>query len=47
MKPVPTEEAKARSRRNIVLALGLAAFVIVVFIVTLVHMGANAATPPL
>jgi hypothetical protein len=32
---------KARNTRNIALALGLAAFVILVFVVTLVKLGGN------
>lgn len=34
---------KARSGRNIALGLGLMAFVIIVFLVTVIRMGANAA----
>jgi len=34
-------EAKARKARNIALALGLAAFVILIFVVTLVKLGGN------
>ena len=37
--------AKARRGRNIALALGLAIFVILVFVVTLVRLGANAVQP--
>jgi hypothetical protein len=33
--------AKARSGRNIALGLGLAAFVILVFVVTVVKLGGN------
>jgi hypothetical protein len=33
--------AKARSRRNLVLALGLVAFVILIFVVTLVKLKGN------
>ncbi len=36
---------KARSGRNIAIGLGLAAFVILIFIVTLVRLGANVAAP--
>lgn len=36
---------KARDGRNIALGLGLAAFVILVFVVTLVRLGANVAHP--
>jgi hypothetical protein len=32
---------KARGRRNIALALGLAGFVVLVFVVTLVKLGGN------
>jgi len=37
--------AKARSLRNIALGLGLAAFVVLVFVVTLVKLGGNLAQP--
>ncbi|MET3663821.1 hypothetical protein [Caulobacter sp. 1776] len=36
---------KAREGRNIALGLGLVAFVILVFVVTLVRLGANVAHP--
>jgi hypothetical protein len=36
---------KARDGRNIALGLGLVAFVVLVFIVTLVRLGANVAHP--
>ena len=36
---------KARDGRNIALGLGLVAFVIMVFVVTLVRLGANVAHP--
>lgn len=39
--------AKARRGRNIALALGLVLFVILVFVVTLVRLGANVAQPPI
>jgi hypothetical protein len=39
-KPVDPA-VKARSGRNIALGLGLAAFVILVFVVTLVKLGGN------
>lgn len=35
------EEQKARSRRNWVIAGGLVAFVVVVFLVTIFRMGGN------
>ncbi|MDB5457101.1 MAG: hypothetical protein JWP92_2686 [Caulobacter sp.] len=42
-KPILPEDAaaKARRARNIALALGLAAFVILIFVVTLVKLGGN------
>jgi hypothetical protein len=40
-KPELTPEQKARNGRNIALGLGLAAFVIIVFIVTIVRLGGN------
>ncbi|UAL10339.1 hypothetical protein [Caulobacter segnis] len=36
---------KARDGRNIALALGLAVFVVLVFVVTLVRLGGNVAHP--
>lgn len=39
------EAAKARKRRSIAIALGLTAFIVLVFVVTIVRLGANAATP--
>lgn len=39
------EAAKARKRRSIAIALGLVAFIAIVFVVTLVRLGANVATP--
>lgn len=42
------EAAAARRRRSIALALGLVAFVVLVFIVTLVHLGgAGVSRPPI
>ncbi len=41
------EAAKARSRRNIAIALSLVAFVILVFIVTVTRMGGEVASRPL
>ncbi len=38
--------AKARKGRNIALGLGLLAFVILVFVVTVVRLGANVANRP-
>ena len=40
------EAAKARRGRNIALALGLALFVILVFVVTVVRLGGNVAHRP-
>ena len=37
--------ARARRGRNIVIALGLVAFVIIVFLVTVLKMKASVATP--
>ena len=39
-------EAKARRGRNIALALGLALFVILVFVVTIVRLGASVTKQP-
>jgi hypothetical protein len=36
--------SRARRGRNIALAIGLAAFVVIVFIVTIVRLGGNVAT---
>jgi hypothetical protein len=43
-KPELTPEEKARRGRNIAMALGLAAFVIIVFITTIVRLGGNVVT---
>jgi len=51
MMPEPVERPrydadafrKARAGRNVALGLGLVAFVVVVFIVTVIRMGANVA----
>jgi t-SNARE complex subunit (syntaxin) len=41
------EAAAARRRRNVFLALALVAFVVIVFVVTLVHLGgAGVSRPP-
>lgn len=39
-------EMKARRGRNIALALGLVLFVVLVFVVTIVRLGANVAERP-
>jgi len=41
-----TEAAKARSRRNLVLAGALFLFVVLVFAVTLVRLGGNVTSVP-
>ena len=38
--------AKARRGRNIAIAVGLVAFVVLVYVVTIVRMGANVSTRP-
>ena len=40
------DAAKARRGRNIAIALGLVAFVILVYVVTVVRMGASVASRP-
>jgi hypothetical protein len=40
------EAIKARNRRSIAIALALAAFVILVFVITLARMGGHVATTP-
>ncbi len=47
--PARETEAKQKARRgrNIALALGLVLFVVLIFVVTLVRLGANVATRPL
>jgi hypothetical protein len=40
-------EAKARRGRNIALALGLVLFVVLIFVVTIVRLGANVLDRPL
>jgi hypothetical protein len=42
----PPVDAKARRGRNIALALGLLLFVALIFVVTLVRLGANVAERP-
>ena len=37
------EQVKARSKRNVAIALSLVGFVVLVFVVTLVKLGANVA----
>lgn len=46
IKPVETDIARARKGRNIALGLGLVAFAVLVFVVTLVRLGANVANRP-
>lgn len=41
----PAAEVRARRGRNIALALGLVLFVILVFVVTIVRLGANVVEP--
>jgi len=41
-----TADAKARRGRNIALALGLLLFVVLIFVVTIVRLGANVAERP-
>lgn len=45
--PDTVEQAKARRNRNIALAIGLVAFVVLVFVVTIVKLGGNVANRPL
>jgi hypothetical protein len=45
--PETVEQAKARRNRNIALAIGLVAFVVLVFVVTIVKLGGNVANRPL
>jgi hypothetical protein len=40
------EAAKARRGRNIALGIGLAVFVVLIFVVTLVRLGGNVANRP-
>ena len=39
------DAGRARNARNIALALGLAAFVVLVFVITIVRLGANVVAP--
>jgi hypothetical protein len=41
------EQLRARRARSIAIALALGAFVVVIFVVTLVKLGANVATRPM
>lgn len=43
----PDQERRARNGRNIALALGLVAFVIIVFAVTIIRLGGNIIDRPL
>lgn len=43
----PEQERRARNGRNIALALGLVAFVIIVFAVTIIRLGGNIIDRPL
>lgn len=45
VRPLTEEEAKARGKRNIWLALALVAFVIMVLAVTVVRLSQNAGMP--
>ena len=36
---------RARAGRNVAIAVGLLAFVVIVFVVTITHLGANVAAP--
>lgn len=42
-----TDEKRARNRRSLAIALGLVAFVVLVFVVTIVRLGGNVADRPL
>ncbi|MBV1698983.1 MAG: CoxF protein [Hyphomicrobiales bacterium] len=41
------QQLRARRARSIAIALALGAFVVLVFVVTLVRLGARVATPPI
>ena len=47
-RPVPFNEspeaAKARRRRNVAIALALVGFIVLVFLVTIIRLGANVGT---
>jgi len=43
----PAAETAARGRRNIFIALGLVAFIVLVYLVTLLRMGGNILERPL
>jgi len=43
----PEDEKRARNRRSLVIALGLAAFVILVFTVTILRLGGSVTDRPL
>ena len=44
--PTPQDDA-ARKRRSLIIALGLVAFVVLVFTITIVRMGGDVANRPL
>jgi hypothetical protein len=45
-RPLTPEEARARGRRNLAIALGLLAFVALVFLVTVFHLKGSVAERP-
>ncbi|MEI7932184.1 MAG: hypothetical protein WCI21_03910 [Alphaproteobacteria bacterium] len=47
MKPPIDEETRARNRRSLMIALGLVAFVVLVFVVTITRMGGDVVNRPL
>lgn len=42
MSPIKSEEERARGRRNLAIAISLVAFVVLVFVVTIVKLRGNA-----
>lgn len=42
-RPKKTDEIKQRDRRNLAIALGLGAFILLVFVVTILRLGASVA----
>jgi flagellar basal body-associated protein FliL len=47
VSPEDEEAAKARRRRSIAIALGLVAFVTLIYVITMVRLGGNVGERPL
>jgi len=47
LKPPLDDDTRARNRRSLIMALGLGAFVILVFVITIVRLGGSVVDRPL